>query len=193
MLFLVAQSWLLPVLNAANIRFLPLSLPPSGVWNATAGDGQAVQHHPTSSAAEQTSVHLEECIAACEDALGLAVQTHRDMQEEAVSHPGQPAPRPTQQADHARQRVCRRVIVHNLFALEGYHIAEALGVPSVAVSACLVPYPPPADFEARFRWAFPGLYLALQSPGTHLPSSIWQPCRTVHYIYTNILWPCWMG
>ena len=162
---IVPQSWLLPALNAANIRFLPLSLPPAQVWNATApGDPPAAQQI-TSPAPEQTSAHLEECIAACEHALGLAIQRHRAMPEEALSQPGQPEPCPSHPAADVQQHVCRRLVVHNLFALEAYHIAEALGVPSTAISACVVPYPPPAEFEARFRWAFPGLFLALQNPG----------------------------
>ena len=156
----LSQSWLLPILDAANIRFLPLSLPPARVWNATAFGGSQAAQQTTSSASQQTSAHLEECIAACEQALGLALQKQRGR---PVSQPEQPAPCASQQANDAQ-----RVVVHNLFALEGYHIAEALGVPSIAVSACLVPYPPPADFEARFRRAFPGLFLGLQNPGMFL-------------------------
>ena len=95
-----------------------------------------------------TDAHLNECIAACEQALDLRLQGGNNSEGHA----------PMQQHRN-------RLIVHNLFALEGFHIAQALGVPSLALSACLVPYGPPADFEARFRWAFPELYLALHSPG----------------------------
>lgn len=50
------------------------------------------------------------------------------------------------------------LIVFNLFSLEGLHIAEALRVPCVAVSPCLVPSAMPSGFERRFRAAHPRLY-----------------------------------
>ncbi|GAB4815972.1 hypothetical protein N2152v2_003018 [Parachlorella kessleri] len=57
----------------------------------------------------------------------------------------------------------RRLILFNLFALEGFHIAEALGVPCVAASPCLVPYAMPASFERSFQIAHPELYRSLQA------------------------------
>lgn len=64
----------------------------------------------------------------------------------------------------------RALIVFNLFALEGFHLAEALGVPCLAVSPCLVPYSPPAAFARRFKKSSAALYQALQeaAPGTDL-------------------------
>jgi hypothetical protein len=56
-------------------------------------------------------------------------------------------------------------LVFNLFALEGFHIAEALAVPCAAVSPCLVPSAPPAGFERRFRAAHPRLHRRLKCSG----------------------------
>ena len=55
--------------------------------------------------------------------------------------------------------------MHNLFAMEAVSIAEALGVPSLAVSACLVPQAAPASLQRRFRRAHPALHAALTRPG----------------------------
>ena len=57
-------------------------------------------------------------------------------------------------------------IIFNLFALEGFHVAEALGLPCMALSPCLVPYTPPASFERRFKKSSPALYQALQDTAT---------------------------
>ncbi len=59
------------------------------------------------------------------------------------------------------------MIVHNLFALEAFHIAEALGVHSLVASPCLVPYGPPVAFERRFKAAFPSIFdvLSCAEPG----------------------------
>ena len=63
-----------------------------------------------------------------------------------------------------------RLIVHNLFALEAFHIAEALGIPSLTCSPCLIPYPAPATFEQHLRNMHPELYNLLWSspPGLEL-------------------------
>ena len=67
----------------------------------------------------------------------------------------------------AAGRQLPRVILANLFGLEGFHIAEALECSFVAASPCLVPYSS-ASFEQRFSNAFPQLFARLQesSPGT---------------------------
>lgn len=57
----------------------------------------------------------------------------------------------------------RSLLIFNLFALEAFHLAEALRIPSLAASPCLVPYAPPAGFEPRFRRAHPQLYQRLQA------------------------------
>ena len=58
--------------------------------------------------------------------------------------------------------------MHNLFAMEAFSIAEALGVPSLAVSACLVPQAAPASLQRRFRRVHPALHAALTRPGACL-------------------------
>jgi len=152
----IVQAWLLPLLETARVTLLPLSLAPARVWNnSTSNEQSAVS---TLSFEE----HLDACIAACEQALGLKVQ-----------YPGHPDP---VQLGSGEQNTTaqHRLIVHNLFALEAFHIAEAFNLPSVAVSACL-PYPPPASFQARFQAAYPQLYKKLEQQGVCWSSVTLQP------------------
>ncbi|KAG2490237.1 hypothetical protein HYH03_011361 [Edaphochlamys debaryana] len=51
-----------------------------------------------------------------------------------------------------------RLVLHNLFALEAAHAAEALGVRSAAAAPYQIPYRCPAGFEAAFRGELPQLY-----------------------------------
>ncbi|EFN56472.1 hypothetical protein CHLNCDRAFT_145146 [Chlorella variabilis] len=108
---------------------------------------------PTDAAAVDTAVRegqqRDELIAACEAALGRTVQ------------------RPSGPAVCAEACSTRALILFNVFALEGFHIAEALGVPCLAASPCLVPYAMPAAFERRFRQANPSLYQALKAADEH--------------------------
>ena len=55
-----------------------------------------------------------------------------------------------------------QLLVFNLFSLEVFHIAEALGVRCLAASPCLVPYSCPAGFRQRFAQQQPELFAALQ-------------------------------
>lgn len=55
--------------------------------------------------------------------------------------------------------------MHNLFAMEAFSIAEALGVPSLALSPCLVPQTPPASLERQFKREHAALYASLNRPG----------------------------
>jgi hypothetical protein len=184
----VLQLWLLPILARAEVQFYPLSLPPARTWNAAADSSD------DDFSLEQ---HLEECLTGCEAALGLecafsgmtraaqqpaplpAVQNRLDANSAASPSPltcaeervaGQRCAKESRKKHAAKQS---RVIVHNLFALEALHIAEALGVESVAVSPCLVPYAAPTSFEARFIEAFPRLYRRLQHEGKRgTPSTV---------------------
>lgn len=128
------------------MTLLPLSLAPARLWNNGTSNEQSAVSIPS------LKEHLDACIAACEQALGLKVQ--------CPGHPN-PVQLGTQEQDTAAQH---RLIVHNLFALEAFHIAEAFNLPSVAVSACL-PYPPPASFQARFQAAYPQLYDKVEQQG----------------------------
>ena len=49
------------------------------------------------------------------------------------------------------------LVVINLFALEGFHIAEALGIPCAIVSPCIVPYTAPSSVIERLKRGMPGL------------------------------------
>ncbi|KXZ47822.1 hypothetical protein GPECTOR_32g434 [Gonium pectorale] len=55
-----------------------------------------------------------------------------------------------------------RLLVFNLFALEAYHAAEALGVPCAAAAPYMIPYGCPPAFAAMFRSELPELYGALR-------------------------------
>ncbi len=54
-----------------------------------------------------------------------------------------------------------RLILFNLFSLGAWHIADSIGVPSVAASPCFIPYSPPDSFAADFAAAHPALHSAL--------------------------------
>lgn len=55
-----------------------------------------------------------------------------------------------------------RVVVCNLFCLEGVHIAEAIGAACIILSPCLPPAKgPPAGFADEFADAMPTLYQRL--------------------------------
>ena len=94
---------------------------------------------PVTPANEEPNVseddHRDECVRALKSAFGLS-----------VSNGG----RATSDIE------C--LLVVNLFALEGFHIAEALGVPCEIVSPCLVPYSAPTSLLERLERAYPGLY-----------------------------------
>lgn len=73
-----------------------------------------------------------------------------------------------QSLDFARQALSGRkpgdtvLLVFNLFALEGFHVAEHLGVPCLAASPYLIPYAPPSGLERALRRRWPGLVEKLQ-------------------------------
>ncbi len=141
------QSWLVPLVEPAGVFFRGLSLPPARIWNKNSQPG--TQH---------VDQHLEACIAICEQALRVQIKA-----------PVQTAAAEAKQEERG-SATARKLIVHNLFALEAFHIAEALRVPSLVVSACL-PYPPPVSFQARLKAAYPRLWDALQHKGGLLPAS----------------------
>lgn len=58
--------------------------------------------------------------------------------------------------------------MHNLFAMEAISIAEAHGVPTLALSPCLVPQVAPASLQRRFQRRHPALCAALARPGAPL-------------------------
>jgi hypothetical protein len=70
--------------------------------------------------------------------------------------------------DQAQPAASKRLLVHNLFAMEAISIAEAHGVPTLALSPCLVPQVAPADLQCRFERKYPALHAALTRPGKTL-------------------------
>lgn len=61
-----------------------------------------------------------------------------------------------------QQQQFQRLIILNMFALEGYHIAETLQVPCMVAQPYLIPYTLPSGFQRRFNRALPQLAQALQ-------------------------------
>lgn len=55
----------------------------------------------------------------------------------------------------------RRLMVFNLFALDAYHLAEALQVSCVAAHPYLIPYTAPSGLRRRFQRGHPRLYQRL--------------------------------
>ena len=49
-------------------------------------------------------------------------------------------------------------VIINLFALEGWHLAELYRVPCAVLAPYLIPYSAPSAFERRFRAVHPLLY-----------------------------------
>lgn len=152
------------MIKGKRVAFLPLKLLPARTWNNTP------QGEQPAACERGSDEHLEACIRVCEDALRIKLGGTGS----GKAHEG--------------STECHRLIVHNLFALEGFHIAEALGVPSVVVSACL-PYPPPASFYTRFKAAYPQLWNALQHQGTSAShyglNSFWSTAQS----FTDVR--CW--
>jgi FkbM family methyltransferase len=74
------------------------------------------------------------------------------------------------------------LIVCNLFALEGWHLAERLRVPCVVAAPYVVPYSMPAAFAALLRRELPALCAALRSA----PDS-----RTGWRDVEHWMWPLW--
>eukprot|EP00803_Ostreobium_quekettii_P002354 evm.model.scf_1228.2 EVM.evm.TU.scf_1228.2 scf_1228:18346-22669(-) len=80
---------------------------------------------PVREACVGDNAHRQECISIAESILDVKVNQHGT------------------QAAEGQALVGQRAIVFNLFCLEAYHIAEALGVPCIAASPYIVPYKMP--------------------------------------------------
>lgn len=65
--------------------------------------------------------------------------------------------------DEAHEPACKALLVFNLFGLEAYHVAEALSIPCMVASPCLVPYSAPSSFARRFQQSCPATYQWLKS------------------------------
>lgn len=111
----------------------------------------------------------EELIAACEAALGCTLQAPQPQADSAGAAAAGAARESASSPGSGSEIRCsggplqrRRLIIFNLFALEGFHIAEALGVPCLAASPCLPPYASPGGFKRRFERVHPHLFSRLQ-------------------------------
>ncbi|KAK9835230.1 hypothetical protein WJX81_007555 [Elliptochloris bilobata] len=116
-----------------------------------------LQHHGVGLRAITEAVHLEECVRVCEEVFQIRVSTLDAVGQssctrlQAAQPPGNSPEGPP------------RLLVHNLFALEAHHIAQALAVPSLAASPCLVPYAAPAALPTRLARDHPALHAALHA------------------------------
>ena len=63
------------------------------------------------------------------------------------------------------------LVVHNLFAWEFFHVAEALAIPSMAISPCLIAYGPPAGLKSFINERHPALARLLDSSHVHSTSA----------------------
>lgn len=161
----VPQDWLGLPLQAAGIAVRWIDSLPARRWHAAeagkrrreedGGGGGAAGTAGEAGSWVDEEAHRESCIAACEAALGLQLPA-AGLDAPRASAAGSAVPA-------ARTASAGGLVVFNLFALEGFHIAEALGVPCAAASPCLVPYAAPAAFERAFRRAHPQLFEALQA------------------------------
>ena len=89
--------------------------------------------------------HRAECVDFLKDALGCR-----------AGHQGGES---TEDADGVvKEEASECLVVINLFAVEGFHIAEALGVPCAIVSPCHIPYDAPRDVVRDIKLGYPGLY-----------------------------------
>mmetsp|Transcript_7608 Transcript_7608/g.19376 ORF Transcript_7608/g.19376 Transcript_7608/m.19376 type:complete len:806 (-) Transcript_7608:109-2526(-) len=149
------RSFLEPPLASAGVCVEFLSLAPaSAKKNNDSGDGQqAVKDEREEEILMSDEQHREECIHALETTLDCSILG--------------PSGGSSQRVNDGRGAL----IVINLFALEGWHIAEALGCPCAVVSPCVVPYTPPSSFAKRFKRAYPGLYDFLSNREDGKPAS----------------------
>jgi hypothetical protein len=129
-------EWLPELSGVAALAFLFVDAPPAHHWMA--------QRTPVTH-----NAHCNQCLSAACAALGMA----------------QPARRRPQQQQQQQQLHARRLVAFNLFALEFFHIAEALGLRAAALSPCVVPYKLSPAFEPALRRAYPALADALDAAG----------------------------
>ncbi|GBF95250.1 hypothetical protein Rsub_08281 [Raphidocelis subcapitata] len=117
--------------------------------------------HPTAAAAGAAEVDGPEA----REAVVAAVCGALDL---PTPPPGGGGPHAHGAAGAARDGGARpsgRLVVFNLFALEAYSIAQALGVGCVAAHPYPPPAAPPASFERRLAAAYPSLHAVLRAAG----------------------------
>src|SRR5579875_2362309 len=65
------QAWVVPQLDTTGVAFIQLSLLPARTWSTAAEEQESATTPAHCADISATDAHLEECIAACEQALGL--------------------------------------------------------------------------------------------------------------------------
>ena len=89
--------------------------------------------------------HRAECVTFLKDALGCR-----------AGHQGGESTAAAEKTFVKEASEC--LVVINLFAVEGFHIAESLGVPCAIVSPCYIPYDAPRHVVRDIKLGYPGLF-----------------------------------
>jgi hypothetical protein len=112
---------------------------------------------------------------SCLYALLVGVQQDTHLQHVLHHSTAHTNNQPQQQCQ--QQPVC--LLVFNLFALEAYHLAEALGSACAAAHPYAIPYSMPSTFEQQFQQQEPALYQQLQEAvGNRQGLVSWSEVRT---------------
>ncbi|KAF6248879.1 hypothetical protein COO60DRAFT_1020102 [Scenedesmus sp. NREL 46B-D3] len=151
--------------TGAYLRLLFIASKPASVWQQ--GSSSNTAQPPAIDLHATRQQLLQHCCSALQCSWPLQRSTQRQQQQPCSSSAttgasqtqtyGQDPPMQTQQQQQQQQ--C--LIIFNLFALEGYHIAEALQLPCLVAQPYLIPYSMPASFQRRFARALPHLAQAL--------------------------------
>ena len=150
------RALLEPYLNGNGVAFQGIMGPPARVWRTHTGSADQPQAKRPRLSPELGSVQGPNCTSdpdpGTDPSQSSEVQERLAMRRLRLQRKAYVA---------ACQGAC--CVVFNLFSLAGWHVADSLGCPSVAVSPCLIPYACPVAFKRQIRAEFPGLYWRLQS------------------------------
>ncbi len=136
-----------------RLRFTGLPTAPARVWRLQDDSSDNIQEEQPQ---QEPTEDWDAVLRACGNALGCS--TPRATRADDGS-------RPIPSAKCLGHVISNALVIFNLFALEAFHISEALQVPCVAAAPYAIPYTMPASFRRRFAAIHPTLYKALQGAG----------------------------
>ncbi|GIM11416.1 hypothetical protein Vretimale_14938 [Volvox reticuliferus] len=139
----------------------PLCPPPPALCTTLGQRVRMLRRRLLSQPAHEGALHLHDGVKKPRSRGSQApVPRHQAGTEEPKEeeHGGEVEEEEQQQQQPKEQR---HVILFNLFALEAYHAAEALGLPCAVAAPYMIPYRCPAGFIGMFRQELPDLYDAL--------------------------------
>ncbi len=157
--------------RAAAASGPPASRPPSpalhpATQQCTAQQCTAQQEHSHLPSDASPSVLPEAAAPATTDVPGAAAPSAPaacDAAEGSSPPPGDTHPPPRQ----AGEQPLRAMVLFNLFALEAYHVAEALQLPCAVAAPYTMPYSCPSAFIRSFATELPELHAALVAAQQH--------------------------